>query len=243
MAAIDFPASPTNGQVFVANGRVYRYSTAAGAWMSFEFLRRATSDGENIVEPFGGNWLFNTGMKWWSKGVAEFGTDDGANFRAENAAAGGGWGLRALGPLGAHESNLEATPEGSLAWSPDGAGPFEIWPMRATASPAPTVTALAGAFTTVAAELNSQRSGDAIEWDLTVTITTNGTAAGGVQVAMPFTALKECVAAGREAGVTGAMCQGVMAAGSSNLVILKYDNTYPGGTGHRISLSGRSFVN
>lgn len=34
MAELDFPASPTNGQVYTANGKTWTYSTAAGAWLS-----------------------------------------------------------------------------------------------------------------------------------------------------------------------------------------------------------------
>jgi hypothetical protein len=32
MAAFDFPGSPTNGQVYTANGVTYVYSTAEAAW-------------------------------------------------------------------------------------------------------------------------------------------------------------------------------------------------------------------
>lgn len=32
MAAFDFPASPTNGQIYTANGVTYTYSAADGAW-------------------------------------------------------------------------------------------------------------------------------------------------------------------------------------------------------------------
>lgn len=106
----------------------------------------------------------------------------------------------------------------------------------------PVPTAGTGAFTTVSAELNQHRVGPAIHWDVTITITTNGTAASTIVVPMGFTAIKEMVAAGRGAAVSGKMVQGLMAATSSNLVITNYDNTYPGATGERITLSGKTFV-
>ncbi len=106
----------------------------------------------------------------------------------------------------------------------------------------PTPTANVGAFTTVSCEVNYQRLGDSVFFDVTITDTTNGTAAGWIIVPMPFTAVKECVAAGRQAAIGGNMVQGVMLAGTSNILVFKYDNTYPGATGERITLSGRMFV-
>lgn len=106
----------------------------------------------------------------------------------------------------------------------------------------PTVTAGSGTFTTVSASLDRQRVGDSMLWNVTVTITTNGTAATQINVAMPFTAAYECVGAGRECASAGFACTGTMNASSSTLQIVKYDNTYPGADGYRLTLSGRAFL-
>lgn len=109
-------------------------------------------------------------------------------------------------------------------------------------SSTPSVAAGSGTFTTVSAALDYEQRGDSVWWDLVVTITTNGTAATSIDVTMPFTANKRCVAAGREDATTGAMCQGIMLATSNLLKIYKYDNTYPGATGYIIAMSGRTYV-
>ena len=112
----------------------------------------------------------------------------------------------------------------------------------ARSTDSPTVTAGSGTFTTVSAALDYQRVGDSQIWDLTITITTNGTAATQINVAMPFTAIRECQAAGRENASAGFACVGTMNASSSTLQVFKYDNTYPGASGYRITLSGRTFI-
>jgi hypothetical protein len=111
--------------------------------------------------------------------------------------------------------------------------PFSSW----TAT-SPTVTASSGTFTSVTGNLRYKTNNKTTFFNLIVTITTNGTAAGGITVTMPFSALAESVISGRETQSTGLACTGTMTASSNILTILRYDNLYAGGTGYRITLNG-----
>lgn len=251
MAALDFPASPTNGQLFNGNGRQYKWSSAENAWMHWDDFpvgidSRVDANGTNV-------WSFNTyDVSWTAVSGLKMtvGSANGAwaTFYPRGASNALGFTFDTVSSLGSHASQMIGRPDGTLTWNPDGAGDKTIWHAgnlsfvgRLTSTPTPT--AGAGAFTTVSCEVNYQRTGDSMEFDVTITITANGTAAAFITVPMPFTAVKECVAAGRQAAAGGQMVQGIMAATSSNLTVLLFNNTYPGATGERITLSGRAFVN
>lgn len=107
-----------------------------------------------------------------------------------------------------------------------------------------TPTAGSGAFTTVIAAVTTEHFLGAHFYlvKVTVTITTNGTAGTLINVPLPITASQESVFAGRCAAVSGKQVQGIIAAGTSTLTILAYDNTYPGASGERITLSGIVYV-
>lgn len=43
MAALDFPSSPTNGQVYTANGSSWTYNSTIGGWLSSNAVTSASS--------------------------------------------------------------------------------------------------------------------------------------------------------------------------------------------------------
>jgi hypothetical protein len=103
----------------------------------------------------------------------------------------------------------------------------------------PTVSASSGTITSYT--VNSaryQKIGKTVLLQLDITITNNGTGAGSVRVTVPVTATTNAYfLTGRENLVTGKMLVGPLAS-SSQFAILYYDNTYPGGTGNQLQLSG-----
>lgn len=107
---------------------------------------------------------------------------------------------------------------------------------------APVVTAVAGTFTSVAAAMSYKQLNKTLIFQLLITVTTNGTAATGIVVTLPrpaFTgAVGNYIAAGRENALTGNMLQGNIASGTSQMTIFNYNNTYPGGNGAVLWLTG-----
>lgn len=99
----------------------------------------------------------------------------------------------------------------------------------------PTPTAFSGTFTGATATVRYMRILDRCFFNASVVITTNGTADGYVSVPMPFPARE--VAAQTGTDVTGfvALCGYIT---GSNLLIKKYDNTYPGATGKTLRMTG-----
>lgn len=110
-------------------------------------------------------------------------------------------------------------------------------------SPAPTVTATTGTYTTASATLYYRKIGKTVECALTVTIANNGTAATATLVALPWTAKGGQSFGGCEAGVTAWSLNAVIGDGSSSLAIRKYDGTYAGATGRSFFLSFTMRVN
>lgn len=90
---------------------------------------------------------------------------------------------------------------------------------------APTVTASSGTFTTVSASGSYARFGNVVFFQMTITITTAGTATGTLRATLPTTANSVATFAGRENTGTGFMVQGNVSAASNVLSIMKYDNT------------------
>lgn len=99
----------------------------------------------------------------------------------------------------------------------------------------PTVTSGSGTITTASGSLTYQQVGKFIYCDLSVTITTNGTGAGYINVTLPFTPVSGNLA-GRENALTGVCVTGTPS--GANILIRKYDNSYPGATGATFTLSG-----
>lgn len=115
--------------------------------------------------------------------------------------------------------------------------------MHALLSPAstnytPTPTASIGTFTTVSASGQYYTTGKYTFLSLTVTVTTNGTAAGSIVVALPNTAAQRATLSGRENGVSGSMLQGKISASGTTVTIFTSANLYPGATGADINISG-----
>ena len=100
---------------------------------------------------------------------------------------------------------------------------------------APTPTAFSGTFTSVAATVQYMQIADRCFHTTTVTITTNGTADGYISVPMPVKAARLTGQNGTDATGFVALCGYVT---GSNLLIKKYDNTYPGADGKTLVMSG-----
>jgi len=102
----------------------------------------------------------------------------------------------------------------------------------------PTITPGSGSFTAVSATGRYRKRGKSVDFAISVTITTNGTAAGNVTATLPVsrnTTVPQA-AAGRESGVTGKSL--VAALNASNMNIFFYDNTYPGANGAVLNVTG-----
>lgn len=103
----------------------------------------------------------------------------------------------------------------------------------------PTVTSLTGTITTVGTKTcKVSYLGKWAYVSIDVTITTNGTGAGQVQVSLPFTIGDSAVIPGKEQAVTGKMLAGICLSGLTSCAVLNYDNTYPAANGTRLVLSG-----
>ena len=110
-------------------------------------------------------------------------------------------------------------------------GPWSTW--------SPTVTSQTGTITTVGTVVARYiQAGKNVYFSLAVTITTNGTGATSVNASLPVTTKASNVFAGRETAVGGKTLTGTVAAGSTTMQILNYDNTYPGSNGCQLVLAG-----
>jgi len=103
----------------------------------------------------------------------------------------------------------------------------------------PVVTPNTGAFTTVSATGRYQRIGRTVFVQIAVTITTNGTAAGYVNVTLPLATAAAGYMGGVDSGASGKALSGTMfAASATNVVVRFYDSTYPGSSGAVLLLEG-----
>lgn len=101
----------------------------------------------------------------------------------------------------------------------------------------PTVTAGSGTFTSASATSRYKKLGSVVIAKFTVTITTNGTAAGGVHLTLPVAALTTAyVGTGRGNGVSGKQLQAITV-GTSALYIFNYDGTHPGANGESLEVT------
>lgn len=100
------------------------------------------------------------------------------------------------------------------------------------------VSSTVGAITTASAIGTLRRNGKNLWFDVIITDTTNGTGAGVLNVAMPFSV----AVAARLVGTidnSNNVVIGIMSTGApATLSVLKYDGTYPGGNGIIITISG-----
>ena len=104
---------------------------------------------------------------------------------------------------------------------------------------APTVNASSGTFVAVSGAGRYCQVGKIVFIEISVTVTTNGTAAGSVIVVLPVTAgpANQQIVGG-DIGLTGKMLRGTITADSTSLIIVFYDGTYPGANGAVLNLSG-----
>lgn len=102
----------------------------------------------------------------------------------------------------------------------------------------PTITAGTGTFTTVSGAGRYKQIGKTVFIQIVITITTNGTAATTVLVssALPVAASQDFLLPGRAKVISGKMIQGIKS--GSGILIVNYDNSYPGGDGETLVLSG-----
>lgn len=101
----------------------------------------------------------------------------------------------------------------------------------------PAVSAQAGVFGSVSSSGRYVKRYQRVTCSMSVTITTNGTAAGAVFVTLPFPARVSTACAGRASGVSGKALQGFVAGGSDTVAIYNYDGSYPGGDGEVLVLN------
>ncbi len=101
-----------------------------------------------------------------------------------------------------------------------------------------TITAVTGTFTNVSSSVRYLRIGKLVWVSISIFITTNGSAAGGVIIALPFLAAVQAKFVGREVSTTGNELVGSISANSGNMSIFTYNNTYPGGSGNTLELAG-----
>jgi hypothetical protein len=75
---------------------------------------------------------------------------------------------------------------------------------------------------------------------ITVTITTVGTAAGYITATLPGTSVTGAiyVLSGAESNATGKACRGLVTSASGSVLVAFYDNTFPGASGNIVSVSG-----
>ena len=102
----------------------------------------------------------------------------------------------------------------------------------------PTFGSASGSLTSVTGYGRYKQNGKTVHFIAVASITTNGTAAGSITISLPFASYNYAVVVGRENASTGKMLQGLLSAGQALVSITNYDNTYPGGNGYQLIVSG-----
>lgn len=103
----------------------------------------------------------------------------------------------------------------------------------------PTVAAGAGTITSYSAEGAYKRVGKAVFVRIKVTITTNGTGSGHIQVSLPIDSADQYQTfAGKEAGVTSKTLNASLYPNAYTIAVAFYDGTYPGQDGAILAFSG-----
>lgn len=102
----------------------------------------------------------------------------------------------------------------------------------------PTIDAAAGSFTTVSGTGRYKQIGKTTFFTVTITITTNGTAASWVRATLPATAANANFSLSARDDTAGIELHARIAASSTRADIFKIDGTYPGADGKTLFLSG-----
>lgn len=102
----------------------------------------------------------------------------------------------------------------------------------------PVVTANAGTIVYTSTG-RFEQIGKTVFFNMGISLSSGGAGSGAILSTYPVLATLNSinVTAGRETGVTGKMLQGITA-GANLLAIFNYDNSYPGGNGFQLDLSG-----
>lgn len=112
-------------------------------------------------------------------------------------------------------------------------------PQGAWTTYTPTISANSGTITTLGTVVGRwQQTGKRVDLAISIPITTNGTAAGNIVATLPVAAASAATFAGREINTTGKGLTGSITATGITITIQAYDNTYPGGSGYVILVSG-----
>jgi hypothetical protein len=101
----------------------------------------------------------------------------------------------------------------------------------------PVATALSGTITSYTAFGRYTRLGPTIFISINIEIVTNGTAASALAATLPFPchAVRNSILVGRNSNF---VLYGEISAGTSSCVIREYDQTYPGGDGYSVYVTG-----
>lgn len=103
----------------------------------------------------------------------------------------------------------------------------------------PTVTAGSGTFTSVSAVGGYLQIGKAVWFNITITITTAGSAAGNIIIPLPVgTSVRPFSVAGTETALIGAGLSGFGTAGGSSMAVRKTDTTTIIASGNVVTVSG-----
>jgi hypothetical protein len=102
----------------------------------------------------------------------------------------------------------------------------------------PTVTSSAGTLGAHTPTGRHKTIGKTTFIEINIVITSNGTGSGSITATLPNTTASNMVLVGREAQSTGTMLQGFGTAAGTTVTIVTYTNTYPGGAGFTLTLSG-----
>lgn len=187
----------------------------------------------------------STGISGLGTGVATFlATPSSANLRSAltdevgTGAAyfvGGALGTPASGTLtNATGLPLTSGVTGTLPVANGGTGDTGT----AWTSYTPTLTAGSGSYTSATATGKYKAIGKTIFVTITVSITTNGTAASYIGVTLPFISNNITNLLGRELAVNGNIVVGTVYAATSLVQIVNGSNAYPGATGALINIFG-----
>lgn len=106
---------------------------------------------------------------------------------------------------------------------------------------APTVASGSGSITTLGTVVaRFKRQGKRLYFTVKIPITTNGTGAGNLTFTLPggFAPFADFAPVGFESTAYGGILQCRGSAGSNNVTLRKYDNTYPGADGATLVVSG-----
>lgn len=102
----------------------------------------------------------------------------------------------------------------------------------------PTATASSGTFTSTTTTVRYRKVGKTASFVAKVVITNAGTAAGNINVTLPFTVAADSAGGGKEIAAVGLQCNWQVSGSTSTLVIAKYDNTTIIASGRTVVVSG-----